>query len=709
MSTSTDPAGNALEDELKAFREKWRRETQRGAAVAPAEPHQTSKTSASRAAPASQPASPEQPRRSLDHDTDAVRQELQKLEVEGKGKQGEVVPEVEEEVVAERRARERPRSALDLYSEAVRSEREGRMQDALVNYRSAFRLDPDVDRAYHRANLASQQHGATRGAEPHAPSSAPGDFRFERTVQLGPDYDAKKEHRSKKEAERETGNSDRNSTHPSSTAFLLNWLLKSIGENPYERPHPAVVAAPAATSPSSSPSKATAALPSEPAADDRPPKPTVPPEEALATLSFLPADEDKPLPLLRLPHEVLILVLQHLLLTSILPPPRLAHPEADQAAAHTAGRGKRALKKRTLKEEMLSLETELELEDAEREWKSDVEALERFARVCRAARVITLDSALWRALCLRTFVPPQQIPREQDAQQLVHAHGDDWRRFFIEHPRIRFDGAYISVVTYLRRGEVASIYAPSHLVTFYRYLRFYHHGLVLSLLTTDPPNTVVRRLNPSLRMKGLSFGRWRLREEDKVEIWGLEDPGVPEASRKYSFRMDLRLRSTARGRMNKLEMLSLATEHRVTLELEDVPIRPTKPFFYSRVAVYAGEDRPEHGQEGGAEAKRMKGLSFGRWRLREEDKVEIWGLEDPGVPEASRKYSFRMDLRLRSTARGRMNKLEMLSLATEHRVTLELEDVPIRPTKPFFYSRVAVYAGEDRPEHGQEGGAEAKR
>ena len=40
------------------------------------------------------------------------------------------------------------------------------------------------------------------------------------------------------------------------------------------------------------------------------------------------------------------------------------------------------------------------------------------------------------------------------------------------------------------------------------------------------------------------------------------------------------------------------------------------------------------------------------------------------------------------------NKLDLLSLATERRSTLEVEDVPIRPTKPFYFSKVAVYAAE---------------
>lgn len=37
-----------------------------------------------------------------------------------------------------------------------------------------------------------------------------------------------------------------------------------------------------------------------------------------------------------------------------------------------------------------------------------------------------------RALCLRTYVPPQQISPEENAMQLVKQHGNDWRRFYIE-------------------------------------------------------------------------------------------------------------------------------------------------------------------------------------------------------------------------------------------------------------------------------------
>lgn len=84
----------------------------------------------------------------------------------------------------------------------------------------------------------------------------------------------------------------------------------------------------------------------------------------------------------------------------MLPPPRLPSTSDDSTSGQgnslPAHKSKRLPRKRTLREEMQQLELELELEDVDREWKSDVEALERFARVCRAARVVTLDSGIWR-------------------------------------------------------------------------------------------------------------------------------------------------------------------------------------------------------------------------------------------------------------------------------------------------------------------------
>lgn len=233
---------------------------------------------------------------------------------------------------------------------------------------------------------AAQARGARGHHEPSHSASAT-EFRFERTVQLGPDYEASKEHRSKEEAHEETGGKiDKGSTHPSSTSFLLHSLLKSFAENPYERKrHPQPT--------STSPPKEHVQLPRADAPDERL-DPGLTSEQALADLHFIPANEEKPLPLTTLPREVLLLVLKHLVLSPMLAPPKSRENTEDSTNAPF--RSKRAPKKRTLKEEMLFLEAELDLEHVDREWKSDVESLERFSRVCRAARILTLDFVLWR-------------------------------------------------------------------------------------------------------------------------------------------------------------------------------------------------------------------------------------------------------------------------------------------------------------------------
>ncbi|GAA5943149.1 SCF ubiquitin ligase complex subunit HRT3 [Sporobolomyces koalae] len=560
-----------LEDELASFRREWAQETSRRR-----QSNQTTSTATATAETSTSghvPISPRLKRRSLDQ-VEHVRQQLGTVAIHDNALRAE------SEAV-----RERPKSALDLYSEAVRSEQEGRLNDALINYRSAFRLDPDIDKTWNRANAAAQARASAASARAPAAEHHPAEFRFQRTLQLEPDYEASKQHRSAEEAHEETGGKvDTTSTHPSSTSFLLHSLLRSFAENPFER-RPS-------TSMKSDPNSAEKGvaqqtLPATTTAIEdgvrEASEPTTP-EEALANLHFVPASEDKPLPLACLPREVLLLILRHLVLSPMLAPPK-SQEHIDEGSSAPL-RSKRGLKKLSIREEMMVLEETLDLRNVEREWKTDVEALERFARTCRAARILTLDSSIWRALGLRTYVPAQQISPDSTAGELVKSHGNDWRRFFVEHPRIRLDGCYISVVTYLRRGEVVSIYAPTHLITFYRYFRFYHHGLVISLLTTEPPNSIVRRLNPTLRMQGLTFGYWCLRG-DIVEMTNLEDPGVPEASRKYAFNMACRLKSSTRGRMNKLDLISMSTQRKDTFEIESLPLRPNKPYYFSKVVQYS--------------------------------------------------------------------------------------------------------------------------
>ncbi|GAA99544.1 uncharacterized protein L969DRAFT_408516 [Mixia osmundae IAM 14324] len=255
-------------------------------------------------------------------------------------------------------------------------------------------------------------------------------------------------------------------------------------------------------------------------------------------ISFHPADTDQPIPIKRLPPEMI-----HLICIKLVEPREVG-------------------------------------------FAPDIANLERLALVSRRMRLLTLDSSIWRATCLDVFRAPQIDPSDSAGSVVKKHHAGDYRRMFIEQPRIRTEGAYISVLTYVRRGESENVWVrPTHLVTFYRFLRFYSDGRVISLLSTEPPNDVVRRLDFGLRAKGVSFGRWKLRGS-QVHIWDLTEPVADRQSLKYTFTMRCLLKTTHRGKQNKLELQQLCTLNRSTLEATEVPLVHSKPFHFSRVLAY---------------------------------------------------------------------------------------------------------------------------
>ncbi|KAK4152238.1 putative glycerol transporter protein [Chaetomidium leptoderma] len=114
-----------------------------------------------------------------------------------------------------------------------------------------------------------------------------------------------------------------------------------------------------------------------------------------------------------------------------------------------------------------------------------------------------------------------------------------WQRMFRLRPRIRFNGCYISTVNYMRSGQAShnqvTWNSPVHIVTYYRYLRFFRDGSAISLLTTAEPADVVHHLTrdavalhagganphlPSAVAKEALKGRWRLARE-------ADNPGTP--------------------------------------------------------------------------------------------------------------------------------------------------------------------------------------
>lgn len=75
-----------------------------------------------------------------------------------------------------------------------------------------------------------------------------------------------------------------------------------------------------------------------------------------------------------------------------------------------------------------------------------------------------------------------------------------WGEVFQMFPRIRFTGIYISTVNYTRAGAASSYQnvawnSPIHIITYYRYLRFYPDGTVISLLSTVEPLDLVPHIS----------------------------------------------------------------------------------------------------------------------------------------------------------------------------------------------------------------------
>ncbi|KAI0009405.1 hypothetical protein F4779DRAFT_582065 [Xylariaceae sp. FL0662B] len=294
---------------------------------------------------------------------------------------------------------------------------------------------------------------------------------------------------------------------------------------------------------------------------------------------------------------------------------------------------------------------------------ADVGDFVRLAQVCkRLAYLVATEEQIWRRVCLGSefgfgsmhyhwqrgilWEPLNAAQRELDAdadadvdvftieelatrQQaekrastnaLLHSlYASSWRGMFRLRPRVRFNGCYISTVNYIRAGQASTHQvawnSPVHIVTYYRYLRFFRDGTAISLCTTDEPAHVVPHLTkdslalhaagalphlPSFVMSSALRGRWRLSSAldrlppdgaaaDDSSVEGdlyVETEGVGP---KYVYRMDLAFRTTgklAATRNNKLAWKGFWSYNKLTDDWAEFTLKNDKPFFFSRVKSY---------------------------------------------------------------------------------------------------------------------------
>ena len=93
----------------------------------------------------------------------------------------------------------------------------------------------------------------------------------------------------------------------------------------------------------------------------------------------------------------------------------------------------------------------------------DLATLERMGATCKALYLHARDPSIWQAACRRVW----------GARCKPDAYGGSYRRMWLERPRLRFDGVYVSKESYIRSGEkeLSGYYAPFHVVEHYRYFR----------------------------------------------------------------------------------------------------------------------------------------------------------------------------------------------------------------------------------------------
>ncbi|CAL9732777.1 F-box protein Hrt3p [Monosporozyma unispora] len=162
--------------------------------------------------------------------------------------------------------------------------------------------------------------------------------------------------------------------------------------------------------------------------------------------------------------------------------------------------------------------------------------------------------------------------------------GEDYISMIKTRPFIKFQGVYISVVNYLRYGTNAegssSLLNPVHMITYYRYFRFYEDGTVLRLLATDEPAHIVKHFDKDKKPKNSEICRWGLGFDDNFGKLT-----VTRSNSKYIFRETLTIKKQGNKIHQRLKWVSSNVENNEG-EISECSLRNEKPFYFSRVKSF---------------------------------------------------------------------------------------------------------------------------
>ncbi|XP_072247198.1 F-box only protein 9 [Leuresthes tenuis] len=232
----------------------------------------------------------------------------------------------------------------------------------------------------------------------------------------------------------------------------------------------------------------------------------------------------------------------------------------------------------------------------------DMRALEQLSLVCRGFYICARDPEIWRLACLRVW--------GRNCTKLLPYKS--WREMFLQRPRVRFDGVYISKTSYIRQGEESldGFYRAWHHVEYYRYLRFFPDGHVIMLTTPEDPLSVIPRLRTwNTRLDSVLLGHFRLSQEtdNQTKVFAVvckkkEEKATefqrnrfcrrnPAPEAEHSFHVGLHL--SPRGRQSFSKLVWIHHSCHITYKLSGETVITTfdldrmyTPFFFARVKSY---------------------------------------------------------------------------------------------------------------------------
>ncbi|KAJ3156640.1 hypothetical protein HDU86_003864 [Geranomyces michiganensis] len=251
--------------------------------------------------------------------------------------------------------------------------------------------------------------------------------------------------------------------------------------------------------------------------------------------------------------------------------------------------------------------------------------------------MLCAEQGVWRTVCERVH-RPEQYHHDQDSDyyhpRYRHSHYRDpplpplslelplysnsWAEMWRLRARIRRDGVFISRINYVRQGQaIESYYAPVHLVSYFRYVRFFtnedeHEGnpttaagsppsshcppinRVAFWTTTLEPAAAVKILGAKdFRQKGLMLGTYEL--EGRRVSMDLVSVDVSPSSASHRagggtggggggvrFCAELDVVQTRKGRMNKLVWAGY-WQQKSNGQRSDIPLATLRPFMFSKV------------------------------------------------------------------------------------------------------------------------------